>query len=162
MVIKASAAPEIRALVATLGETDEVRRETAIARLAVIGSRAVERVLAAYAATENREARVAMLRVLESIGDRRGPPGARAALREGGDVGVAAAGVLRALLDSPHAHVAADALDGLVSAALDVSATRHVRQAAAEALGDAAPDVRTRVMTALARDAASAPLAQDA
>jgi hypothetical protein len=161
MVIKASAATEIRALIATLSDPDGVRRETAIARLAVIGSRAVERLLAAYAETPEREPRVAMLRVLESLADRRGLPIARAAIRSGGDVAVAGAGVLRALLDSPHAQVAADALDALVSTALDPSSTRHVRQAAAEALRDAAPDVRARVAGALERDPAAEAIEDD-
>src|SRR5262249_4383952 len=115
MVIKASAATEIRALIAALSDADEVRREAAIARLAVIGPRAVDRLLAAYGATSEREPRVAMLRVLESIGDHRGLPIARAALRGGGDIAIAAAGVLRSLLESPHSQVGADALDALVS-----------------------------------------------
>ena len=162
MVIKASAARETRALIAALGEADEVRREAAVARLSVIGARAVDRLLAAYAATRVREARVAILRVLESIGDRRSLPIARAALRGGGDVAVASAGVLRTLLDSPHAQVAADALDALVSAALDASTSRQVRQAAAEALREAAPDVRARVAAALEGDPDAATLGGDA
>jgi len=152
VVIKASASTEIRALIAALGEADEVKREAAVARLSVIGARAVDRLLAAYAATRAREARVAMLRVFEAIGDRRALPIARAALKGGGDAAVAAAGVLRALLDSPHAPVAADALDALVSAALDTAATRQVRQSAAEALRETAPDVRARVAVALEGD----------
>jgi hypothetical protein len=162
MVIKASAATEIRALIAALSDADEVRREAAIARLAVIGPRAVDRLLAAYGATSGREPRVAMLRVLESIGDQRGLPIARAALRGGGDSAIAAAGVLRSLLESPHSQVSADALDALVSAALDTSATRHVRQAAAEALRDTAPDVRARVTAALQRDPVGGTLGADA
>ena len=43
MVIKASAATEIRTLVDSLGADDEVQRETAIARLGVIGARALDR-----------------------------------------------------------------------------------------------------------------------
>ena len=48
MVIKASAASEIRQLIAALGAEDDVRREAAIARLAVLGARAVDRLIAAY------------------------------------------------------------------------------------------------------------------
>jgi hypothetical protein len=43
MVIKASAAAEIRLLVDALNSTDDVQREAAVARLAVIGPRAIER-----------------------------------------------------------------------------------------------------------------------
>jgi len=42
VVIKASAASEIRQLIAALSGTDEVHREAAIGRLAVIGARAVD------------------------------------------------------------------------------------------------------------------------
>jgi hypothetical protein len=152
MVIKASAAVEIRRLIAALGDDDDVRREAAIARLAVLGARAVERLLAAYESTGDRQIRIAILRALESVGDRRLVPLARQALSAGGDLGVAAASALRALLDSPHGSAAGGALDVLVAAALDPAADRRVRLAAFEALQDMPPGVRARVAEALQAD----------
>ncbi len=152
MVIKASAASEVRTLVAALEGDDVVHREAAIARLAVIGARAVEKLTAAYAGTSDRVARLAMLRALEAIGDHRSGPLARQAIKEGGDVAVAAAGVLRALLLSRDDAAATAALDTLVAAALDRQADHRLRLAAFEALQDMPGDVRTRVGQALRDD----------
>jgi hypothetical protein len=152
MVIKASAASEVRTLVAALEGDDVVHREAAIARLAVIGSRAVEKLTAAYAGTSDRVARLAMLRALEAIADHRSAPLARQAIEEGGDVAVAAAGVLRALLASRHDAAATAALDALVAVALDRQAEHRLRLAAFEALQDMPGDVRERVGQALRDD----------
>src|SRR6476659_2143764 len=100
MVIKASAAAEIRVLVDARVGTDDVRREAAAARLRVIGARAVERLLDAFARSSNDGVRLTILRVLAPIGDARAIAPARHALSEGGEVGVAAAQVLRGLLDA--------------------------------------------------------------
>jgi hypothetical protein len=152
MVIKASAAVEIRRLIAALGDDDDVRREAAIARLAVLGARAVERLIAAYESTGDRHIRIGILRALESVGDRRMVPIAQQGLSAGGDLGVAAASALRALLDSPHGSAAGGALDVLVAAALDPAADRRVRLAAFEALQDMPAGVRARVAEALQAD----------
>jgi hypothetical protein len=154
MVIKASSAAEIRALVDALGTDDDVQREAAIARLGIIGERAVERLCAAYAKTADRRTHRSILRALESIGDRRSLPLARTALVEGGDVAVAAAGVLRTLLSSPHAATAAAALDALVGTTLDAAHDRPLRLAAFDALEDMPPEVRQRVAAALDGDPA--------
>jgi hypothetical protein len=152
MVIKASAATEIRQLIAALGGDDDVRREAAIARLAVIGARAVDGLRRAYADTSDRETRVAVLRALEPIGDRRTVAIARGAIAEGGDVALAAASALRGLLDSPHGPTGTDALDVLVATALDPSAERRVRLAAFDALQAMPEGVRARVAEALQAD----------
>ena len=70
------------------------------------------------------------------IGHHRSAPIARAAILEGGDVGVTAAAVLRPLLSSPHGSTAAEALDALMAAALDTRAERRLRLAALDALED--------------------------
>jgi hypothetical protein len=57
MVIKASSSAEVRSLVGALLSDDEMRREAAIARLAVIGSRATERLIEAYARSRLRARR---------------------------------------------------------------------------------------------------------
>jgi hypothetical protein len=151
MVIKASASTEIRQLVAALGGADEVRREAAIARLSIIGARAVDRLVAAYG-EGSREMKVAVLRALEAAGDRRAIAVARDALAEGGDVAIAAASSLRGLLAAEHEPTAADALDLLVTVALDPAAERRVRLAAFEGLRDVPGNVRDRVAGALRSD----------
>jgi hypothetical protein len=135
---------EVRHLIAQLSDTDPVRREAAIARLAIIGRRAVDRLLAAWAGAD-RDTRISILRALEFIGDARALPVAAAALGDGGDVAVSGVAVLRALNESPH-DAAPAALDALVGAALDRGAERHVRLAALNALPE---DVRQRAGAAL-------------
>jgi len=152
VVIKASAALEIQQLIGALGGTDEVRREAAIARLAVIGARAVDGLRKAYAGAEDRDTKVAVLRALESTGDRRTIAIARQAIVDGGDVAVAGAAALRGLLDSPHGPTSTEALDVLVSTTLDRTAGRLVRLAAFDALQGIPEGVRARVAEALRND----------
>jgi hypothetical protein len=156
MVIKRSASAEVGTLVAALADTDEAHREAAVARLAVIGARAIDKLTRIYPATSSRAARLAMLRIFEAVGDHRAGPLARRALLEGGDVAVAAAGVLRALLPSTQGSASADALDALISTALDTNNDHRLRLAAFEALQDVPGDVRTRVAQALGTDPAHA------
>jgi hypothetical protein len=151
MSIKPSAATEIRTLLAGLASGDYIRRETAIARLAIIGPRAVDRMLTVYSAGD-RDTRIAILRALEAIADPRALAVAREAIAGGGDVAVAAAGTLRALLDSPADATATASLDVLVATALSASAERRVRVAAFEALRDMPSDIRQRVADALGAD----------
>lgn len=152
MVIKASASAEIRTLVEALDADDDVHREAAIARLGIIGARAVDRLTDVYANTASRATRLAILRALEGIGDHRSAPLARQALGEGGDVAVAATGILRALLSSTNPTVAAAALDTLVATTLDRRQDRRLRLAAFDALHELPDDVRTRVAAALHAD----------
>jgi hypothetical protein len=155
MVIKASASAEIRTLVDALHGEDDVQREAAVARLSVIGSRAVARLTDAFDQTPERPAKVAILRTLEAIADHRGGPIAERAIKEGGDVGVAAAGVLRALLTSAREQSATNALDALVAAALGGTTDQRVKQAAVEALQETPASVRNRVAEALRADPAA-------
>jgi len=152
MVIKASAATEIRQLIAALAGADEVRREAAIARLAVIGGRAADSLHKAYPSASDRETRIAILRALESTGDRRTIAIARQAIPDGGDVAVAAITALRGLLDSPHGPTSTDALDVLVATTLDPLVNRIVRLAAFDALQGIPEGVRARVAEALRTD----------
>ena len=152
MVIKASASAEIKRLVEALASDDEVARETAIARLGIMGSRAVDRLTAAYTSSGARDTRIAILRVFESIGDDRTLGLARMALAEGGDIAIAATAVLRGLLASPHEPTAAGSLDALVTAALNPAAARRLRLAACEALQEMPADVREPVAAALRDD----------
>jgi hypothetical protein len=150
--IKPSAAAEIRALVAALSSDDEVKRESAIARLAIIGPRAVDRLIAAYAAAD-RQTRAAILRTAEAVADPRALTICLDALASGGDVALAGASALRSLLDSSNEPAATRALDALIETALGRSAERRVRMAAFDALQDTPATVRERVAEALRADA---------
>lgn len=145
MSIKPSAAAEIRTLIESLGAADDVKREGAVARLSVIGARAVDRLVAVCAeADTSRSTQAGILRVLEAIGDARAIPLARRALQDGGDVAVAAAGTLRPLVQSASADVAAESLDLLMTILCDDTLEQRVRAAAFDALQDV-PEVRDRI-----------------
>jgi hypothetical protein len=162
VVIKASAAAEIRTLTDALGSPDDVQRETAIARLCIIGERAVDRLVEAYGRLPARSARLAVLRVLESVPDRRSLGVARAALAEGDEVAAAGTALLRALLDSSDDQAAAGALELLVDAVRNPSATRRVRRTATAALDSLPAEVKGRVRDTLARAGAGVPIGQAA
>ena len=155
MPIRPSTAAEIRQLIEALAEQDDVARESAIARLAVIGTRAVEPLLASFPSAP-MPARAGMLRALEALADPRALPLARAALAdvspEGSDAAHAAVGVLRAFLTSDDAAVARDALDALVATALDRAHATAARIAAFDALRALPPDVREAVRRNLVAD----------
>ena len=114
MPIKTSSARQVDALVADLRGDDAVRRDAAVARLTVIGARAVERLAAvARAATETAPARLAAFRALEGIDDPRALTtaiGALATARQDPSIGVAAVAVARAFLNGGHGVAALDAL----------------------------------------------------
>ena len=149
MSIKLPAASEVRALIESLGVSDEVRREAAIARLAVIGSRALDRLVVVFDdADTSRTAKAGILRVLEAVSDARAIPLGRRALQDGGDVAVAAVGALRSLLGSETANTAAESLDILMTVLLDDKVEKRVRAEAFDALQDV-PEVRERIGKAL-------------
>ena len=146
------ARPELRELIDALGGPDEVARESAVARLALMGARAAERLLQEFPSAPPR-ARTGMLRALEALGDARAVPIARGALADPSAETVSAAiGVLRAFLTSPRATAARDALDALVSTALDTARPAAARIAALDALRVLPADVREAVRKNLADD----------
>ncbi len=151
MVIKASAASEIRQLVEALGGADDVRREAAIARLGIIGPRAVDHLLTAYRAAASRDMKLAVLRALEVAADGRTVLVARDALRDGGDLACAAVAALGALLEAARPPAAAEALDLLVEAALNRAAERRLRLAAFQAIQHL-PQIGARIAAALRDD----------
>jgi hypothetical protein len=153
MPIQRSAGAEIRQLIDALGGSDDTRREGAIARLAVIGPRAVEHLLQEFPGATGR-ARAGMLRALEALADPRSLPTARGALTDGSaTVQSAAVGALRALLGSGRAATERDAFDALVAVALDRGRIAAVRLAAWDALGAVTEEAREPVRCALAADA---------
>jgi hypothetical protein len=93
------------------------------------------------------------LKVLEPIADPRTLAPARAALRDHDeDVAAAAAHVLGGLLEAREPAIAAGALDGLVTAALDAGRPRRVRVAAYSMLRDLPEEMRSGVGEALGFD----------
>ena len=142
-------------LIAALSSSDSVQRESAIARLTVLGSRGFDRLAAVHAdPNTSREVQTAILRVFEGTGDSRALGPAQRSLAAGGDVAVAAVGTLRALL-AADADASASALDALMVVAKDAAADRRVRAAALEALHELPADDRARLQFAL--DSASMP-----
>jgi hypothetical protein len=156
MPIQRSAGPEIRSLIGALGGADGIQRETAIARLAVIGSPAVDHLLQAFPAA-SAQGRAGILRALEAIGDARSLSAARSALDDGASlVQTAAIGALRALIGGGNAQAAHDAFDALVAVALDRGRVAAVRLAAWDAISAAAEDAREPVRRVLAADSDAA------
>lgn len=152
MTIRPSSSAEIRQLIAALGADDEVARESAVARLAVVGERAIEHLLQEFPGATGRM-RAAMLRTLEGSADPRALSVARGALQDGSAaVQTAAINTIRAFLGSSRPEVARNALDALVSVALDRTRIAMVRVAAYEALRDLPADVRDPVREALSAD----------
>jgi hypothetical protein len=148
-MIKTTAETEVRSLIAALAAPDLAKREAAVARLIIIGNRAIGRLTAAYEAAPARETRLGILRVLEASGDARALDVARHALGAGGDVAVAAVAVLRELLARGSGVTHAQALDTLLALSTDARAEHRVRAAAIEALDSAPDDVRQAVGDAL-------------
>jgi hypothetical protein len=148
-LIKASSSAEVRTLVDALSSGDSVRCEAAIARLAVIGSRATDRLIAAYSAAKTAEVKVAVLRAIEGAADARALPLACKALQQGGDPAVASASILGALMTKGDPATATAALDALVEAALDPTREQRVRLAAYHALQDIPGALLAKVTDAL-------------
>jgi hypothetical protein len=152
MPIRPSAGAAIRPLIDALGGDDEVTRESAVARLAVIGPRAVEALLQAYAGAPARR-QSGILRALEAVTDPRALPIARTALNSHQtELAVAAIGVLRAFLTSATPEIARDALDAIVATALDADRAATCRLAALDALRVLPADVREAVRKKLSED----------
>jgi hypothetical protein len=143
---------EIRHLVKALSSEDVVQRESAVARLAVIGGRATDRLIGAFGATPEIAVKVGVLQAIERIADPRALPMTCAALHGPADVAVVAASALKAFLDAKAASVSATALDALVEVALDPSRERRVRLAAHAALQEIPDAMLVKITEALERD----------
>jgi hypothetical protein len=154
-VIKASASSQIAALTAGLASPQAATREAAVARLTVIGERAVSSVaLVAADAASPRTARLAALAALEAIADLRGVDAAIAAVRDADlEVACAGASVLRGFLRGPRS---ADAVDALAEAALAGGRPEALRLTAIRSLADLAPATIKPIAEALASDPSDA------
>lgn len=151
MVIRASSSQQVDALLTDLAADAPLRRDSAVARLTVIGSRAVQRLIALAANVQKPPvARAAAFRALEGIADPRGLQPALVALGDlDAGVSIAAIGTARALLLTPHG---VDALDRLASLALDRKRSAAVRLSAIHALSDLDASTLEPLFTTLRQD----------
>jgi hypothetical protein len=159
MVIKSSAGPEVRRLIEQLAGDSEMGREAAIARLAIVGTRAVQSLLDVLGSDLPVPARAGALRALEAIGDRRALAPALGALEAPDadpDLGQAAVGVVRGHLTSRVAAEADRAFERLTEVALDPGRPDEVRLAALDALDEVPGDARDTLRARLTRDASPA------
>lgn len=143
-------------LIAELSSSEALRRETATARLSVIGSRAVTRLLALAGDNDAPvHARMAALSALEAIGDSRAFAVAKT-LTDGPDVrlAVAAIGILGVLASADDAN-ADKAFDKLTGLALDASIDSDRRVAACRALEDQPANVVKPILEALSNESAA-------
>lgn len=136
-MIRKSSAREVEALLPDLESKDDIRVETAIARLSIIGPRAAAHLLEFVKRAVPSRAKAAALWALEGCGD---PAALRQALSfldaDNTAVAVAAVGIARALLAG---EVSSSALEGLTQATLDRTRPDVVRLAALDALADLPP-----------------------
>lgn len=136
---------------ADLASPHAITRDGAVARLTVIGERAVSRLMALVADRgATTEARVAAIHALEGIGDTRAFDPALAALDDPDPaINTAAIGVLQVFLPAARGM---EALDRLSATALDRSRDRGVRLAAIRALRDLGPATISPLLDALGGD----------
>src|SRR5205085_4455752 len=127
VVIRTSSSKEIDALVGDLAASREATREAALARLIVLGTRAVDRLVRVVASDQTAPARAAALRALEAIADPRAIAAATAAIGDPDiDVACAAIATARAFLRGARGAVI---LDRLTALALDVEKDEPIRVA---------------------------------
>jgi hypothetical protein len=165
VAIKASSSRQIDALVTDLASADAVKREAAMARLTVLGARAVERVAMLAASTAAGPARATAFRTLEGIADPRAfEPALHAVADADQGVAIAAIAVVRLFVRSARA---AAAVDRLTAVTLDRRRPEPVRLAALRALRDLEAATIAPLLKSLSADpsqairgAAAAPPAQ--
>jgi len=156
MSIRASSSSQIASLVANLSAASTATREAAVARLTVMGPRAVERLVALAGSSAPAAARTAALRTLEAIGDPRALTPALDILAETGSdpaVGAAAAGVARVFLRGRRGAAAVDRLTAVV---LDRGRAEALRLAALRALRALDAATIAPVLASLAEDPSAA------
>ena len=144
--------PSTDTLVAQLASDSAVTRESAIARLTVLGARAVDRLVQFVLSPAGAPARAAALTALERIGDRRALTAALPLTSDRDvDVALAAIGVAGAFVRDPHGVAAVDRLTAL---AVDAARPPSVRAAAVEALRALGPSTIKPLVERLSNDPA--------
>ena len=123
----------IERLIADLGSTDAVHSDAAVARLRVLGARALPRLSAFIASAPPSRARALAISALEGVTDPHAADVALACLD--GDIGsaVAALGVLRTWVTE---EAGTRILEAVTAVALDTARDARVRLAAVDALAD--------------------------
>jgi hypothetical protein len=155
LAITESSAKQIESLAADLSSTSAATRDAAVARLIVLGARAVERLVALTTSAADAPARAGAWRALEAIGDPRALEPALTTLadrRTDPAVGAAAVGVARVFLLGDRG---AAAVDRLTSVALDRERAGSLRVAALRALRELSASTIAPVLTSLANDASA-------
>jgi hypothetical protein len=134
MPIRPSSAVDVNRLMEELSSGEELRRETALARLAVIGARAVSK-LSGLALDDlaSGPARLAAVQALEAISDPRSLGPALTLAERDDEIGVAAIAVLGAIVRLKEAR-ATRAFDRLAALVLDQDAREERRLAGLAAL----------------------------
>jgi len=152
MPIRPSTASDVSRLLGELSSMEVLRREMAVARLAVIGARAVTRLIE-VAADEGSapHARLAAVSALQAIADARALTLALELAANTGDLGLAAIGVLGAIarLKDPRA---AKAFDRLAALAMNAAEEDGRRVAALNALEGVPEKHLQPIFNALAQD----------
>ena len=151
VVIKASSEKTIDRLLSDLSAGDATTRESATARLSVIGARAVQRLLKVGAdLAAGSIVRAAAFRALDAIGDARALEPALDALAGDDEVvAIAAVEVVRGFMHSPRGVAAMDRLSGL---AVDRERPGSVRVAAIRALQGLGADTLEPLLVSLRAD----------
>jgi hypothetical protein len=159
VAIKASSAGQIDALLNDLHAARASTRDAAVARLTIIGARAVERLVTLAGSTAAGPARATAFKTLEAIGDARAlDPALRALDDADAGVAIAAAGAARLFVRGARG---ATAVDRLTATALDRRRPDAVRLAALRSLRDLDVSTIAPLVKALAADA-SAVVREDA
>jgi hypothetical protein len=155
VAIRKSAAAEIEVLLADLSGDDAVGRETAAARLTVIGVRAIPHLIVAFDRSPSAAARMAILKVLEATPDRRSAElGAEQLETDAADPAVRAAalGLLGSYLESPESTRVLDTLSAFI---LDAERPDVLRLQALDLIERALPHVLKPIRARLAEDPSS-------
>lgn len=151
MAVRASSSKAIDALIADLGTGDSIARDAAIARLTIIGSRAVDRIITFLQHRDTSPAgRVASLRALEAIGDRRAISPALTAL--GGTYAAVAVAAVDSLRPYLRTGDGAAIIDRLTATALDRKRPTAIRVAVLRALRDLDAKTIAPLMKSLSGD----------
>ena len=125
---------DIDRLIADLQSSDSIRRDAAVARLRILGNRALPRLIDLVAAHESAAVRALALDTLEGLDDVRAIEVAFEALRDGNiEVVIAALGVLRRWVAE---ETGTRLLDAITAITVDRSRDARVRVAALAALSE--------------------------
>lgn len=151
MPITVSSGQQIDLLIADLSASSSVTRDAAVARLTIIGTRAVGRLIAVVESAAPSPARVSALRALEGIASPRALAPALASLDDRDDVvALAAVPIARTFLRGAQG---ASVVDHLTQVALDVHRHQDLRLAAIQAISDLESGTLKPLWKSLAQDA---------